>query len=82
MASQEDHLIYARRINARMRAKAIGLNPDELDFEEAEQRPSFNPNGTMKSVEITALLRLIEKRWYEENKPTAKRTSRTRSAAA
>ncbi|MDM0044006.1 hypothetical protein QTH91_05895 [Variovorax dokdonensis] len=61
-----DHLTHGRRLNARFRAKILGLDPDELDFEEAEKLPTFSTNGSQKSVEITALIRLLERKWQEK----------------
>lgn len=77
MARPEEASEYARRMQARMRAKAIGLDPNDLDFDAAEEDRCFNPNGTPKSVEVSALLNLIAKRWHEQRKAAAKRPNNT-----
>ena len=67
---------YARRVYVRTKARSMGLDPDELDFDDAKRNPTFSPSGFPKSVEITALIRLLERRWHDQN---AKKSTRSRS---
>lgn len=76
----DDHLVYARRANARMKAKSLGLDPDLLDWDYAEEHLVFNPNGTPKSIEISALCHLIAKRFYEQQASTGRKTKKGVSA--
>ena len=67
-----DHQTAVRRAYVRSKAKSLGFDPDELDFEDGERNPTYSPSGFKKTPEITALIRLLEHRGKEEQATTKK----------
>ncbi|MEJ8815454.1 hypothetical protein WKW77_30625 [Variovorax ureilyticus] len=68
---------YNREAQARTRARTLGLDPEQLNFD-PNQCPCFSPSGLAKSIESTAVMRLLEARWHEQQTSTggAKKTKK------